>query len=592
MKIKMSLVCALLALAMLFSGCAKEKQPKEPPPYTVEPTEDIDDFEIADILDLKHTLRVGEDGKFRVLVISDVQCTGMTLPEFIKNNIKTLVDRETPQLVLFLGDNSFNITSEEEMYSYLTDMTSYVEERKIPWAHVYGNHDDENAALDKVVQQRIYESFDYCVSRYVEADVYGVGNYVLPVLASDSDEVAFNVFAFDSGSYLSAEEINEIIPDASMYPGYYEGTYDYIRQSQIDWYEQTSEKMEEYYGKKIPAMAYFHIPLQENYLAWLNRSSLGFEGEKREYIAASPINSGLFNAMIERGDVKAVVTGHDHTNDYAIEYRGIKLCSAATVGNHFYYDDDMIGGRVFVFDENDAENITTYMSYIGEHNGRIDAVTLALPSGTALDFETDGDNFVSALYGSREDYQRYYELKHGIFDGKGVDGSHAFGVTREAYNKEYSQNTIECNLTLNTSGSIGKNKYVKVWLDLSGEKTAVDLGRASVGVVIDKQRGAPHVTGAISGNSEFYYLADGSDTWETYSMKNGEFGKDVGVSVEGLKGYFVFTIDDMLQTYTRTHVGENDRITGFYMLFTLANESMVNEYVYIDDVSFVEDFQD
>ena len=73
-------------------------------------------------------------------------------------------------------------------------------------------------------------------------------------------------------------------------------------------------------------------------------------------------------------------------------------------------------------------------------------------------------------------------------------------------------------------------------------------------------------------------------------MENGEFGKDVNVSVEGFKGYFVFAIDDMFQTYTRTPIGENDRITGFYMLFTLADESMVGEYVYIDDVSFVEDF--
>ena len=584
-------ICGILALSMTLSACS-ENTPSiiKRKTKTVNPTEYIDDFEIADILDLKHTLRTDENGKFRVLVISDVQCTGEKLPDFIKENIKILVDREAPQLVLFLGDNSFNISNEETLYSYLTDMTSYVEEKQIPWAHVYGNHDDENEGLDKAIQQRIYESFEWCVSRSVEADVYGVGNYVLPVLDNEGDEVVFNLFAFDSGSYLSSELVDEIMPEKSIYSGYSKGIYDYIRNTQVEWYEQTSQKMEDYYGKKIPAIAYFHIPLQENYLAWVNRGSLEYEGEKREYITASPINSGLFNTMVERGDVKAVITGHDHTNDYAIDYRGIKLCSSATVGNHFYYDDDMIGGRVIVFDKNNEKNITTYMSYIGEHNGRINTPLTALNSDVAADFEKDTDYFVSAYYGSREDYERYYELKHGIFEGKGVGGSAAFGVTREAYNENYSQNTIECNITLNTSGSIGNNKYVKVWLDLSGENTAIDFGKATVGVVVDKQRGAPHVTGSLALNSEFYYLADGSGTWKTYSMNDGAFGKDEGVSVEGMKGYFVFSLDDMFQTYTQTPVGENDRITGFYILFTLADESMVGEYVYIDNISFVETF--
>ena len=594
MKLKLSILCVFIAVAMSFSGCGKDDIDTEPMTdlETESEAEIKVDPEIADILNTKHTLRVGEDGEFRVLVISDVQSTGDKLDDFIRENIVTLVDREEPDLVLFTGDNTFGMYFESTLRSILNDMTGYIESKGIPWAHVYGNHDDEWNALSKETQQEIYESYEYCVSRTDGEDIYGVGNYVLPVLSSDGDDVAFNIFAFDSGSYLSEEEQLMLTPNDTTYSGYYGSSYDYIRPSQINWYEETSIKMEEYYGKKIPALAYFHIPLQENYLAWSNREALEYNGEKRESIGASPINSGLFSAMLERGDVKAVVTGHDHMNDYMLNYCGIKLCSAATIGNQFYYEDDMLGGRVFVFNENDPNNIDTYMSYVGEHNGAISTPVEALDAGNVLDFESETVDYdISARSGSIEDYQRAYEIEYNVFEGKGVNGSAAFGATRSAYNEYESQNIIECKLTLDSMGSFGDNRYLRVWMDLRGENTAIDFGRAAIGVVVDKQNGSPHITESVFGSAQIHYLADGSEEWITLNTdENGNIGADAGVSVEGYCGWFAISLDDLYQVGTRDILDPEDRITGFYIYFTLANEDMVGEYVYIDDIALVEDY--
>lgn len=588
----------LLLLLSVLTACSEP--PVEQPPETEAeteappPVEDPVPEHIAEIFDTKHTLKVREDGSFRVLVISDVQSIGITLDDFIRNNIVELVVREDPDLVLFLGDNTVNMTDEYQLRMMLTDMTAYIEARKIPWAHVYGNHDDENGALTKEEQQRVYESFEYCVSRTDSEDIYGVGNYVLPVLNSDGDGVAFNLFAFDSGTYLSAEEQASLIPSQTTFPGYYGACYDYIRPSQIEWYVNTSRSMEEYFGEKIPALAYFHIPLQENYTAWENRGDLVYEGEKREYIGASPINSGLFTTMLDRGDVKAVVTGHDHMNDYAIDYCGIKLCSAASIGNEYYYADDMMGGRVFIFNEAEPDTFKTYMSYTCERNEDYTLPSTAIASGTAQNFEGDGVRLdVTAIECSREDYQKYDQIKYDIFEDKGVNGSSAFGVTRTGYSSTPSQNTVECRISLDNIGTVGSNRYLRVWLDLRGDTTAVDLGKMSLGVCVDRQACAPHTTTSLGGAVTYYYLAEGSDTWTTLTAdQNGYIGTDAGVSLEGLCGWFAVELDDLYQPYFRKMLTSSDCVTDMFIFFTQANESMTGQYIYIDDIAFVENYTD
>lgn len=344
------IICAMLIMVILLTGCS-QISPEETGTASTESGGSLTEDELAAVneaLDLKHELRFGEDGKFKILVISDVQAGIITSK--VQERIRILVDREDPDLVLFCGDNSREIIKAESLQKYVADMVGYIESKQIPWAHVYGNHDSESIRLTKEDHQEIYESFEYCLSK--KGTVTGVGNYVLPILRSDSDDIAFNVFGLDSGAY--GIETMRNTGDK----------YDYIRFDQVLWYRETSELLEKYNEKKIPAMMFFHIQLPESDIAWQHRDKLEYEGECRETGDGLVMNSGLFAAALDRGDVKIIVNGHRHCNNAMIKYFGIKLCYSMTVTTASYHDKDMLGGRVVVIDQNDAENVETYLSYV------------------------------------------------------------------------------------------------------------------------------------------------------------------------------------------------------------------------------------
>ena len=318
---------------------------------------------VTETLSSKIRLSFDEEGDFRILVIADVHARG-ELPEMVSENIKELVDEEDPSLVIFTGDNTI-CSTEDELKASLNTMVGYIEEKQIPWCHVYGNHDDESG-LTKEEQQSIYESYEYCISKSGDESLSGVGNYVLPVYKNESEDIGFLVWCLDSGAYLSDSDKNSMLPFTGVtdYQGMPESPYDYIKADQINWYYNTSLDIERYYGEKINSVMAFHIPLQETYYAWENRGDLTYTGEKNDFVGASMINSGLFYSLLSRQDVKAVVNGHDHTNDFMVEYAGIKLCYAPTVSTVDYYQFNLIGGRVFKINQDNTDNVETYVNHL------------------------------------------------------------------------------------------------------------------------------------------------------------------------------------------------------------------------------------
>jgi hypothetical protein len=184
---------------------------------------------VLSILETKHKLTYNDDGSFRVLIIADAHMdstSDQTKVKAVKDRIKMLVDEVLPNLVIFTGDNTINSSTEAKLRANIDTLVSYIEEKEIPWCHVYGNHDHENA-LSWSQQQAIYESYEYCVSRDINEmsntagiSVSGTGNYVLGVYKADGS-LGSLVWCLDSGAYDNAK-----------------GGYDYIKRSQIEWYKK------------------------------------------------------------------------------------------------------------------------------------------------------------------------------------------------------------------------------------------------------------------------------------------------------------------------------------------------------------------
>lgn len=313
-------------------------------------------------------LRFNDDGNFRILMISDFHAGGRRkgfedgnpYSPKVKEAIEALVTETNPDFVMVGGDQCIG-KSPEYLYNSMTDIMSPVLDREIPWAHVYGNHDREMAMTTRQ-QESVYETVPHCFSKGGPEEIFGVCNYVIPIYAKDSEKIAYNMFALDSNREISdyieqfgiKEEDNNIRLPFSFGSRSVQAMPFF---TQVMWYFNTSLAMEKENGAKIPALMFMHNPCIEYNLIFRNPEECDMYGDKREAVCCSELNSGLFTACLERGDVKGIFCGHEHMNSYHGKYCGIILGYDSCVGYDMAAHDDVRGGRVI--DIKDDGSVTT-----------------------------------------------------------------------------------------------------------------------------------------------------------------------------------------------------------------------------------------
>lgn len=321
---------------------------------------------LQEALSVKVPLRFSADGKFRILMVSDIHGgRGYDADRTIRA-LDALIDRYTPGLVLLGGDicgpGKIHIETAEELRELLDGLSAPMEKRGIPWAHVYGNHDD-NFGLSNAAQQPIYESYPHCVSKAGPDELSGVGNYALPIWDSDGERILFAVYGMDSHHSIYDNRADFGFPENTPFyhpiPGC--GSEDGVHFDQLMWYYTTSIALENHCGAKIPAMFYFHIPLPEHALAAQLRDKANFDGTQLEQVACSVVNPGVFAACLQRGDVKAIFCGHDHRNDFCATYGGIRLGYDGFLSYHACHKDLIRGGRIIDLDAATLPELSTYM---------------------------------------------------------------------------------------------------------------------------------------------------------------------------------------------------------------------------------------
>jgi 3',5'-cyclic AMP phosphodiesterase CpdA len=267
------------------------------------------------------TLRVRADGSFKILAITDLHY----IPEPDTNGIELtekLISIENPDLVLSTGDNisGDRCSTEEDLQRATGNVAAAMEKMQTPWAVVLGNHDQEHFARTHVSREEIfryYESHPHNLNSGWVRGLHGAGNGCITVWNAEGTEPVLLLWLLDSG-----EGVEE--------PGV---AYDWIHADQVNWYVQASKQLEARYGRKIPALMFFHIPLLEFQEMILTRNVLG---ERHEPESPSRINGGMFAAVHERGDVMGIFCGHDHVNNYVGRFRGVTLGYNGVAGFYGY----------------------------------------------------------------------------------------------------------------------------------------------------------------------------------------------------------------------------------------------------------------
>ncbi len=282
-------------------------------------------------------LKFNADGKFKIVQFTDIHWVyGNPASDVAGERMAEVLDAENPDLVVLTGDIIFAKPAKEAMEAALAPIIK----RDIPFAVTFGNHDDEQD-LSREQLLGLVQEMKGNVSSTTEG-ISGVTNYALNIYSSQNDSTAAVLYIFDSHSYSRNAKVKG---------------YGWIAHDQIGWYmKQSAAYKAKNEGKPLPALAFFHIPLPEFNEAVCNESAFMI-GSRKEKACSPAINSGLATAMLEAGDVMGVFVGHDHINDYAVNWRGILLAYGRYTGGNTVYNNitDGNGARIIELTEGARE---------------------------------------------------------------------------------------------------------------------------------------------------------------------------------------------------------------------------------------------
>lgn len=313
-----------------------------------------------------------KNGKFRILMIADTQ-EGKKVSSDTMALINAALDRAEPDLVIYSGDQIWGRRnfkgSKAEVARVLGELTQPVQDREIPFAVCFGNH-DRQVGLSNSEQFEIYKTFKGFIGES-EPDIDGVGNQCIEI--TDGGEVKYLLYLIDSHSNLKIG-------------------YDNVHKNQIEWYRAVRDGYEKKLGYLIPSVVIQHIPVCEvfdlltkvkrtekgavrgfrthdgEYFV-LNKDRVNDGGFMKESPADPQVNGGEFAAFKEKGEVKGLYFGHDHNNSFHGDIDGIDVGYTQGAGFNVYGPGKNRGVRVI--DLNTDGTLETfdlrYRKIVGEH---------------------------------------------------------------------------------------------------------------------------------------------------------------------------------------------------------------------------------
>lgn len=311
------------------------------------------------------------DEDLKVLQLTDIHIGGGWLSASkdsqALNAVAAMITAEKPDLVIVTGDIAYPVPYESAAINNLPPhkiFASLMESLQVYWIPTFGNHDTEFYSFYSREEISEYYSSDelkYCLYERGNESIDGYGNSVINVKNSDGI-ITQSIFAIDSHAYTGKGLIDILKMD-----------YDNIHENQIEWYKTTVENNSKYnreliknmddkdsllekYGN-VNSMLFFHIPIAEYADAWFQyvendykdtenvKLIYGTAGETGRIIYISNISDKLFETMQSLGGEKAIFCGHDHLNNFSIDYKGIRLTYGMSIDYIAYSGIHALGSQ-------------------------------------------------------------------------------------------------------------------------------------------------------------------------------------------------------------------------------------------------------
>lgn len=257
------------------------------------------------------------------------------------HTMRRLVKKIKPDLITVTGD----IVCAKSSYMSIRYFTDMMEEFGVPWAPVFGNHEDETNC-DKNYLADIMRKGPRCLMQKGPSAM-GVGNYIIKI-NDESGKTVETLFMLDSGH---------------SQPG----------DAQVQWMIDSARGEDS--GEKA---VFMHIPLPEYQTAYDSawdydsrrwKDGFGAFGEQNERICCERDTEGnpVFRGFVDRisaeiPGVKHIICGHEHTNDWSVVYGGIRYTYTLKVGKGSGFRPGMNGGTVIRVSDSGISSIEHFSS--------------------------------------------------------------------------------------------------------------------------------------------------------------------------------------------------------------------------------------
>ena len=159
------------------------------------------------------------------------------------DHISSLIAQTKPDIIIITGDlvyGQFDDTG--EVFEWFC---KFMDSFKIPWAPVYGNHDNESKKGVKW-QNQMLENSSYCL--FKEGEVTGNGNYVVGIAIGE--ELVRTMYMVDSNGCYNTDDVN-VMRDVGIFP------------DQLEFFKSRTTEIKKATGKDVPTFMAFHIPTSD-----------------------------------------------------------------------------------------------------------------------------------------------------------------------------------------------------------------------------------------------------------------------------------------------------------------------------------------
>ncbi len=319
------------------------------------------------------------DNGLKVLQLTDIHIGGgwisMKKDRMALNAVAAMIKAEKPDFVIVTGDIAFPVPYAAGTLNNKSGAKIFAELMEslgVYWTATYGNHDTEAYSyFNREEITDLYEKYPHCLMRDGAKDVDGYGNQAFNIVNSNG-VITRSLYTIDSHSYVDGDYLGIM------------WKYDNIHDNQIEWYKNAVETNRNHNMMKLyssstatpedintlnpPSSVFLHIPLSEYKDAWVEYSENGFAdtenvklnygaaGEKDKIVYHGVYEDNFFETMQELQSTDSVFCGHDHLNNFSLNYKGIDLNYSYSIDYLAYSKISTLGSQrgctVINIDEN------------------------------------------------------------------------------------------------------------------------------------------------------------------------------------------------------------------------------------------------